>query len=52
MNQTKSLILALFLIAAAVFVMQLCRWKGAWIFVSLYWFTLTVKNYIDWKKHS
>ena len=46
---TKSLILALLIIAAAVFVMQVCRWKGAWIFVSLYWLTLTIKNYVDWR---
>ena len=45
----KILILALLLIAAAVFVMQVCRWKGAWIFVSLYWLTLTVKNFLDWR---
>lgn len=45
----KLLILALFVIAAAVFAMQVCRWKGAWIFVSLYWGTLTAKNYLDWR---
>ena len=45
----KILILALMLIALAVFVMQMCRWRGAWIFVSLYWLTLTVKNHLDWR---
>lgn len=49
MKLTKVLILALMLIALAVFVMQLFRWKGAWIFISLYWGVLTVKNLLDWK---
>lgn len=49
MKLTKLLILALMLIALAVFVMQAARWRGAWIFVSLYWCVLTVKNYIDWR---
>ena len=50
MRLTKSLILALMLIAGAVFVMQVCRWRGAWVFVSLYWLTLTIKNYLDWRR--
>lgn len=50
MKTTKLLILSLLLIALAVFVMQVFRWKGAWIFVSLYWLTLTVKNYFDWRR--
>ena len=48
---SKSLILALLLIAAAVFVMQVCRWKGAYIGVCAYWGVLTVKNYLDWRNH-
>lgn len=50
MKLTKTLILALMLIAAAVFAMQCFRWQGAWVFVSLYWAVLTVKNYVDWRK--
>ena len=50
MKLTKFLLLALLLIAAAVFVMQVCRWRGAWFFVAIYWGTLTVKNYIDWRR--
>ena len=50
MRLTKFLILALLMIAAAVFVMQVCRWKGAWIGVCTYWGVLTVKNYIDWRQ--
>ena len=49
MKLTKLLILALMLIAAAVFVMQVARWEGTMIFVALYWATLTIKNYVDWK---
>ncbi len=52
MKATKSLILALMLIALAVCAMQVLRWKGAWVFVSLYWATLTVKNYIDWRRRN
>ena len=50
MRLTKVLILSLMLIALAVFVLQLCRVKAAWIGVSLYWLVLTVKNYVDWRK--
>ena len=50
MKLTKTLILALMLIAAAVFVMQVARWRGAWVFVALYWAVLTVKNYVDWRR--
>ena len=50
MRLTKALILALMLIAAAVFIMQLLRWRGAWVFVALYWAVLTVKNYCDWRR--
>lgn len=46
---TKALILALMLIALGVFIMQLLRWRGAWVFVALYWLVLTVKNYVDWR---
>ena len=49
MKLTKLLILALMLIAAAVFAMQVARWEGTMIFVALYWATLTIKNYVDWK---
>ena len=50
-KRTKILILLLMLIAAAVFMMQVCRAKAAWVLVSLYWLTLTVKNYLDWRDH-
>ena len=50
MKLTKFPILALMLIALAVFIMQAVRWHGAWLFVSLYWLTLTAKNYIDWRR--
>ena len=50
MKLTKTLILLLMLIADTVFVMQVCRWRGAWAGVSLYWAVLTAKNYLDWKK--
>lgn len=50
MKITKLLILSLLLIALAVFVMQVFRWKGAHIFIALYWGTLTIKNYLDWRK--
>ncbi len=50
MKTTKILILALLIDAAAVSVMQFVRWRGAWLFVTLYWVILTVKNYVDWRK--
>ena len=50
MKLTKLLILSLLLIALAVFVMQVFRWKYSFIFVALYWATLTVKNYVDWRR--
>lgn len=50
MRLTKTLILLLMLIAAAVYVMQVYRWRGAWAGVSLYWAVLTVKNFLDWRK--
>lgn len=50
MKLTKTLILLLMLIAATVFVMQVCRWRGAWVGVSCYWAVLTVKNFVDWRK--
>ena len=46
----KMLIFLLLLDAAAVFVMQLCRWKGVWLFVALYWALLTIKNLRDWRR--
>ena len=45
----KLLIIGLFVDALAVFVMQVCRWRGAWVFIALYWFILTIKNYLDWR---
>ena len=50
MKLTKLLILALMLIALAVFIMQVVRWHGTMLFVALYWAVLTVKNYVDWKR--
>ena len=41
------LIIGLFVDALAVFGMQLHRWRGAWVFVALYWLILTIKNYLD-----
>lgn len=46
---TKILILLLLLDAALVFVLQVLRTPFAWVFVSLYWAILTIKNYIDWR---
>lgn len=50
MKLTKVLILLLMLIAAAVFVMQVARWRGVQIFIAAYWGTLTIKNYVDWRR--
>lgn len=50
MKPTKYLIPLLMLDALAVFVMQVARWPGAWVFVAFYWLVLTIKNYIDWKR--
>lgn len=49
MRLTKLLILALMLIAAAVFVMQVAR-VNCWWAICAYWATLTVKNYVDWRQ--
>ena len=50
MKLTKLLILALMLIAFSVYIMQVFRWKWAFLFVALYWLVLTVKNYCDWRR--
>lgn len=50
MKLTELLILALMLNALAVFVMQMIRWPYAWAFIALYWWILTVKNFVDWRK--
>ena len=50
MKTTKILILTLLVNAALVFALQVTRSPIAWIFVSLYWLVLTVKNYVDWRR--
>lgn len=44
----KLLILVLALVAGVTFVLQVLHNPIAWVFVSLYWLILTVKNYLDW----
>lgn len=47
---SKGLICALMVIAGAVFVAQVARSVWAWPLICLYWGTLTVKNFIDWRR--
>ena len=44
----KILILALFIDAAVVFVLQVAKNSLAWVFIVLYWGILTIKNCLDW----
>lgn len=45
---TKILILALMINAGVVFCI-LASGNTCWELIVLYWFTLTVKNYLDWR---
>ena len=46
------LVYALLIDALVVFAMQSVRWRGAWIFVALYWAILAAKNAVDWGNHN
>lgn len=45
---TKCLILALAMISLIVFIGQVTR-VNVWLCICLYWLTLTVKNFLDYR---